>query len=148
MISLVCDDDCVWGRAVSRALSGEVHQADTIESGLVRAAELQPHVILLDTILPDGIGWQAIPRFRAVSPRSEIVVVTALGKRTDGIRAIGEFGAFAYIEKTDGLQAVRKEMRRAFMASTIGSVRRWKLGKLADVLQPPLPPLALKRHLA
>jgi DNA-binding NarL/FixJ family response regulator len=132
---------------MSRALDGQVVHAETIEEALVWAGKLQPNVILLDTILPDGIGWEAIPRFRDASPNSEIVIVTAHGTLTDAIRAVGEFRAKAYIEKRDGVDAIRNEVREAFMASLVGAVRRWSPAALRH---PALPRhrRASLRHLA
>lgn len=126
MTTLVCDDDRVWGRAMARTLDGQVVHAETIDTAVTWAEKLQPNVIILDTILPDGVGWEAIPRFRAASPTSQFLVVTAHSKLTDGIRALGEFGAAAYIEKGDGMAVIRREARLAFMASLAGSFLRWQ----------------------
>jgi DNA-binding response OmpR family regulator len=128
---------------MSRVLESQVVVAETIEAAVATAGELRPHVILLDAMLPDGIGWEAIPRFRRVSPHSEIVVATALGRLTDGVRAVGEHGAFAYLDKSEGTETIRREMRRAFMASMVGAVRRWRRSPRVDLLHP-LP----RRHLA
>lgn len=120
---LVCDDDRAWLRAMSRALNAEVLQASTIEAALTVAEKMEPNVLLLDAMLPDGIGWQAIPCFRAASPRTEIVVVTAHPRRTDALRTIGEHRAFAYLDKCESLEVIRRVVRQAFMASVVGAVR-------------------------
>lgn len=123
MTSLICDDDPVWRRLMRRVLGGTVLEAESIEGALMLAKKTAPHVLLLDVILPDGLGWQAIPRFREVSPRTEIVVVSAMPIRTDGLRSIGHgYRAFAYLDKLEGLDGIASVVRRAFHASVVGLV--------------------------
>lgn len=119
MISVICDDDGVWCRALSKSLGGHVFHANDLETALQLTKEMRPNVILLDVVLPDGIGWEAIPDFRAASPHTEIVVVTAHGRCCDAIRAVGEFGAFAYLDKSEGTRAINEVAREAFIASLV-----------------------------
>jgi|SRR6185312_11596561 len=123
MLSLICDDDTSWRRILERALGGTILSVDTIAEAITLTKKMQPHVVLLDVILPDGIGWEAIPTFRAASPHTEIVVMTAFARRTDGLRAIGEHHAFAYLDKSDGLDTIVRTVRRAFNSSIVGALR-------------------------
>jgi DNA-binding NtrC family response regulator len=106
-----------------RALDGTILFADTIAAALMLAEKMRPHVLLLDVILPDGIGWEAIPDFRAVSPHTEIVVMTAMARRSDALRAVGEHGAFAYVDKCEGLDAILRTVGQAFCSTRSLAVR-------------------------
>jgi two-component system NtrC family response regulator len=123
MLSLICDDDYAWRRVTARAIGGTVLSADTIAGALTLAKRMQPSVILLDVILPDGIGWESIPGFKQAAPYAEIVVMTAHGRRCDALRSVGEHGAFAYLDKCEGLEALLRTVRRAFNSSVVAAVR-------------------------
>lgn len=128
MVTVICDDDAVWRRAMSRAVRGKHHHAENLREALRITKETQPNVLLLDVLLPDGLGWEAIPQFRAASPNTEIVVVTSFGRMSDGLRVLGEHRAFAYLDKSEGLKAIRSVVRRAFIASCVKSARAALLG--------------------
>lgn len=138
MLSVICDDDTIYRRALGKSLDGQVVHAGDIATALRLTKELKPNVVLLDVVLPDGIGWEAIPEFRAASPHTEIVVMTALGRRCDAIRAVGEHGAFAYLDKCEGTKKIRQVVQRAFIASLVATVT----AKFRRVPHPwPAPPL-------
>jgi DNA-binding NtrC family response regulator len=138
MISVICDDDSVWRRALGKSLGGHVLHAGDIETALRMTKEMHPNVVLLDVVLPDGIGWEAIPAFRAASPHTEIVVMTALGRRCDALRAVGEHGAFAYLDKCEGPKAIQRVVKRAFISSLVAHAT----SRFLPILHPwPAPPL-------
>ena len=62
------------------------------------AARLQPSAILLDVMMPRMDGHAALPELLRVSPRSMIVMVSALSAASQAAPAISA-GAFAYVEK-------------------------------------------------
>ncbi len=62
------------------------------------AARLQPSAILLDVMMPRMDGHTALPELLRVSPRSMIVMVSALSADSQAEPAISA-GAFAYVEK-------------------------------------------------
>lgn len=61
------------------------------------AGELQPDVVLLDLIMPRLDGLEAIPKIRASSPSSRIVVLS--GFSSQGMASAADGGADGYIEK-------------------------------------------------
>lgn len=126
MVTLICDDDSVFRRAVARNIDGTVLHAGDIESALTLVENYKPNVVLLDTMLPDGIGYLSIPEITVRSPHTKVIVLTAFGSRADGLRATGEFRALAYLSKDEGVQTIKKVWLRAFMASLVECVRaRW-----------------------
>ncbi|MCR9012807.1 sigma-54-dependent transcriptional regulator [Gabonibacter chumensis] len=100
---LIIDDENQLRGLLSRiiGLEGyEVFQADSCTAGLKQAKQCMPDVVLCDVRLPDGNGVEIIERLKQLSPRAEIIMLTAHGNIPDGVQAIKN-GAFDYITKGD-----------------------------------------------
>src|SRR5919198_1202996 len=67
---------------------------------IVRAAELQPDLILLDLSMPGLDGLTALPRLREAAPECEVVVLTASGTEENLLAAI-RAGAAGYLLKSE-----------------------------------------------
>ena len=57
-------------------------------------------IILCDVKLPDAHDVELLPRFKALMPEVEIILLTAYGTVPDGMRAM-KLGAFDYLTKGD-----------------------------------------------
>jgi DNA-binding NarL/FixJ family response regulator len=64
------------------------------------ARRLRPELVLLDLAMPGLGGLEALPRLRAASPASEVVVLTASGTEENLLAAI-RAGAAGYLLKTE-----------------------------------------------
>jgi len=62
---------------------------------------LHPQAVLLDILMPQMDGWEALPLIRRVSPDTAVVVVSALGTESKFNDRAVWLGASAYIPKTD-----------------------------------------------
>jgi DNA-binding NarL/FixJ family response regulator len=62
---------------------------------------LQPEAVLLDVLMPEMDGWEALPLIQRVSPATAVVVVSALGRESKFNDRAVWLGASAYIPKTD-----------------------------------------------
>lgn len=62
---------------------------------------LQPAAVLLDVLMPEMDGWEALPLIQRVSPATAVVVVSALGRESKFNDRAVWLGASAYIPKTD-----------------------------------------------
>ena len=96
---LIIDDDESITWVVKKALepSGyKVMSRPRLSSGLraVKGGQL----ILLDIVLPDGSGFEALKDIRASYPDSIVIMITAHGRMESTIEAMKE-GAYDYIEK-------------------------------------------------
>lgn len=60
--------------------STQVQSAPNIQEGLELCRQLQPTMVLLDVVLPDGDGLNSVPAIRAVAPGTKII---ALSSHTD-----------------------------------------------------------------
>jgi len=102
---LLIDDEEMLRLAVARTLELEgyrVLQAPTAYAGLALLADhvADISVVLSDVKLPDGRGLDLLPRYRALAPLAEVILMTAYGTIADGVRAMKE-GAFDYLAKGD-----------------------------------------------
>ena len=87
---------------LSLELSGRFHVVGEAEDGIeaVECAEKhRPDLVVLDISMPRRDGIEALPLLRDASPKSTVVVLSALEERKLGRVAL-ERGASAYIEKS------------------------------------------------
>ena len=82
-----------------------VAEAGDGEEAIERARELQPDIVLLDLSMPGMSGLEALPRLRAASPGSEVVVLTASDTEENLLAAI-RAGAAGYLLKTESPERI------------------------------------------
>jgi DNA-binding response OmpR family regulator len=115
---LVVDDDANLTDVVSRYLRKDGFEVDTAAdgiSGLQRALETLPDLVVLDAMLPELDGFAVCQRIREVAP-IPVVMLTARGEEDD--RLLGfERGADDYVTKPfsprELTARVRAVLRRA-----------------------------------
>lgn len=113
---LVCDDHPVVRDALSacvRTLAPdcEVAECGTAATALERLAEPRSwDLLLLDLLLPDARGIEALQRLRGAAPSTRIVVMSALDDRMTVERAI-RAGAIAFVPKTVDRDSLMRSLR-------------------------------------
>lgn len=80
----------------------EVLRASDGAAGLAAAREHQPHIIVLDLMLPDTDGYRVLRTLRDEGDTTPVLVLTALGEEADKVRGF-RFGADDYVTKPFGL---------------------------------------------
>ncbi|MEN8041644.1 MAG: response regulator transcription factor [Actinomycetota bacterium] len=99
---LVVDDVPLFRAGLTAALSGAgydvVGEAADGESAVAIAEVEQPDIVLLDILMPGMSGLEVLGKIRAVSPVSEVVLLTGSESEEDLIAAI-RGGARGYILK-------------------------------------------------
>jgi DNA-binding NarL/FixJ family response regulator len=114
---LVCDDVEAF-RALMRYTLQEdpgievVGEAADGIAAIDAAERLQPDVVLLDLTMPVLDGIDAIPAVLRSAPGARVVALSGWGAERMAEAAL-ERGAFAYLEKTDDVQAIRAAVRAA-----------------------------------
>lgn len=78
----------------------QVEQADSIKSAIKQIQAHQPDIVLCDVFLPDGNAVDSIAEFKSQLLCAEIIMLTANGNISDGVRAIKN-GAYDYLIKGD-----------------------------------------------
>lgn len=98
---LICDDDKGIRRTLQLHLESQGHQVETAadaESGIRLAQGYQPDIIILDICMQGLSGIDALPRFKAISPNSRIIMITAFQDMQSTISAM-QNGADEYLHK-------------------------------------------------
>jgi len=90
--------------------------AGTVAESLELAAEIQPDLVLLDVMLPDGSGYDVCRELRQTS-KVPIIMLTARDEEADRIIGL-ELGADDYLTKPYGLREllsrIKAMLRRAY----------------------------------
>jgi two-component system KDP operon response regulator KdpE len=114
---LVVEDEAAIRRVVRLILEAEeheVHEADTLQRGLIEAGTRRPDLVLLDLGLPDGDGVELIRSLRSWST-APVIVLSARTGEADKIIAL-DAGADDYLIKPFGAgeltARVRAQLRR------------------------------------
>jgi two-component system response regulator RegX3 len=104
---------------LSEALAREgfdTEVAGTVAEALELAATVEPDLVLLDVMLPDGSGYDVCRELRHTS-RVPIIMLTARGEETD--RVVGlELGADDYIVKPFSAREVAARIRAVLRRAT------------------------------
>jgi two-component system KDP operon response regulator KdpE len=122
---LIVEDEPEIRRFVRMTLESEaheVHEAGTLQRGLIEAGSRRPDLVVLDLGLPDGDGVDLIRDLRTWSA-IPVIVLSARGSEADKIAAL-DAGADDYLVKPFGagelLARVRAQLRRQAQASASG----------------------------
>ncbi len=97
-------------------------------TGIARALELQPDIVILDMRLPRLNGIEALHRLRAELPGARIIVFTGTLKE-ETLRLAKQEGADAFVEKSQGLG----ELKNAILAVLEG--KGYLTVGVADILK-------------
>jgi len=115
---LVVEDEAEIRRFVRLALEAEgleVHEAETVQRGLIESGARRPELVVLDLGLPDGDGVDFIRDLRTWS-EIPVIVLSARSAEGDKIAAL-DAGADDYLVKPFGtgelLARVRAQLRRS-----------------------------------
>ena len=119
---LIVEDEQAIRRFLRIALEAEglrVHDADTLQRGLLEAATRKPDLVILDLGLPDGDGIEFIRDLRQWSP-IPVIVLSARTEEHDKIAAL-DAGADDYLSKPFGIGELQARLRVALRRHAAGS---------------------------
>jgi two-component system NtrC family response regulator len=100
---LIIDDEEKLRHLLARIIKSEgfeVFEAPDLKSGFKKLETNDIDVVLCDVKLPDGNGVDFLQKIRTAFPLTEVILLTAFGKISDGVQAMKN-GAFDYIVKGD-----------------------------------------------
>jgi DNA-binding NarL/FixJ family response regulator len=89
-----------------------VGSAGTVREALQASADLQPDVVVLDNLLPDGEGIDAVAAIRQGAPEASVVLVS--GAADEGVTAAAiRAGCIGVIAKSADIGELADAVRRA-----------------------------------
>ncbi|HEX8948777.1 MAG TPA: sigma-54 dependent transcriptional regulator [Dissulfurispiraceae bacterium] len=111
---LIIDDDesVIW--VIKKALEPlgyEIEARTSIKAG-IRAVD-KYKLIILDLMLPDGNGIDALKEIKVFNPDALVFIVTAHGRMESAIDAMRE-GAYDYLEKPFDIEELKIVVEKAF----------------------------------
>jgi two-component system, NtrC family, response regulator HydG len=98
---LVIDDDKAMRDACFQILSRQgyrVELAASAKQGLILLERLSFDTILLDLVMPDMDGLDALKKIKALDPESEVIIITGYGTIQSAVESI-KAGAFHFLSK-------------------------------------------------
>ncbi len=147
---LVVDDHTIIRRGIRALLATEpdiemVGEAENGKEAVSQAECLQPDVILMDLVMPEMDGIEAIRRITAYQPEARILVLTSFATNEKVFPAI-KAGALGYLLKDSEPEVLVQALRQAHRGeSTLHpAIARKLLGELS----PPSEPSSAPRQLA
>lgn len=102
---LIIEDnaDLAYGLSTNLQIQGyTVETANDGPTGIARAADLHPQLIVLDLMMPGMDGFEVLAHLRRHGDNVPVLVLTARGEEMDKVRAL-RMGADDYLTKPFGL---------------------------------------------
>jgi two-component system, OmpR family, alkaline phosphatase synthesis response regulator PhoP len=122
---LVVEDDLsiLSGLSMNLRYEGyEVLQAQDGRTGLQKAVDERPDLVVLDVMLPEMNGYQLVRELRSRGNDVPVVIVSAKGSETDKTTGL-DVGADDYVVKPFGLQEllsrIKAVMRRRYRGGEV-----------------------------
>ncbi|AEE97176.1 response regulator [Mahella australiensis] len=114
---LVVDDSAFMRKVVKDMLMengyDKIFEASNGVQAVEKAAQVKPDIVTMDITMPDMDGIQAVKELLKVSPKSNIIMCSALGQRNMVLEAIRS-GAKEYVvkpfEKSRLMEAIQRVM--------------------------------------
>lgn len=113
---LIIDDEEKLRGLLARIVTSEgfnVIEAPNLKSGFRKLEQNDIDVVLCDVKLPDGNGVEFLEKVKTAFPVTEVILLTAFGKISDGVQAMKN-GAFDYIVKGDDNDKIIPLLYKAF----------------------------------
>ena len=112
---LVIDDDKAMRDACFQTLTRQGYQVEVAANarkGLSTLERATFDVILLDLVMPDMDGLEALKKIKAVDPEAEVVIITGYGTIQSAVECI-KSGAFHFLSKPFVPEDLRNLVGRA-----------------------------------
>jgi two-component system, OmpR family, phosphate regulon response regulator PhoB len=115
---LIVDDEAAISVSLRFLMERQGYQVETAINGqeaLMKAVQFQPHLVLLDFMMPEINGLEVCQTLQSFNPRPKIVFLSAKG-RTEDIQKGKLAGADAYLVKPFAIDDVIEEVKNLLAA--------------------------------
>ncbi|KAF1702481.1 response regulator [Pseudoxanthomonas suwonensis] len=113
---LLCDDSRALRMLAASQLEEAgfqvVGEAGNGNEALARYRELKPDLVLLDLVMPECDGRQALSNILAADPQAKVVILSSLGAQSD-IEECLRTGARSYLQKPIDPEVMERVLREA-----------------------------------
>lgn len=113
---LLCDDSRALRMLAARQLSDSgfevVGEAGNGHEAVDRYQALKPDLVLMDLVMPECDGKQALGRILSLDPAARVVILSSLGAQAD-IEECLKLGARSYLQKPIDPEAMERVLRQA-----------------------------------
>lgn len=114
---LIIESDQIHAESLQRFLTGQgyrVEIAQSSESGIATAIKEQMDFLIIDTVLPDGDGFNTLKQINEVRKDIPAVILTGYGSIESAVRAM-KLGALDYLVKPIDYDNLKLIIRRGMM---------------------------------
>lgn len=147
---LLVDDQVLFRQGLAGLLRGQtdfsvVGEAGSVAEAVAEAKRLQPALVLMDFMLPDGTGADATRAIVAIAPDTKIVILTVHEQDEilfDAIRA----GARGYLLKNTRVEQLLSYLRG--LRDGVPAIEPRMTGRLLDAIAKPVSPSPSQAALA
>ncbi len=84
----------------------------TVDEALRKTNEETLHLVILDVLLPDGDGMEALSAIKAAHPHLPVMIMTGIGFDEELLQEAKDRGASGYVSKTLPLNQLLMEVHR------------------------------------
>src|SRR5208337_4559191 len=127
---LLADDHRILREALRMVLAAEcevVAEASDGEQAVALAAQLKPHVVVMDIGMPGIGGLSAAYRIAKEAPACKVLMLSQFDDEEYVLEALGDAGAAGYVVKTDAAAELLSAMRavhsgRRYLSPTIAPI--------------------------
>lgn len=105
---LIVEDEFFLSNVISKSIEkiGLIpHLAKNLEEARKLFEQVKPSIVMVDTYLPDGKGFELVQEVKAKNVMTQIIMITGSASISLAIKAI-KHGAFDYVEKQNDLDKV------------------------------------------
>ena len=108
---VIADNQAIVRRGLARLLEGEditiVGEAASGTEAVAKTKKLKPDVLLMDVLMPNIDGLDALEKVRKAVPQTKVIIMTAYGS-SDVQREANQRGSLYYVEKPFEIADIRK----------------------------------------
>jgi two-component system response regulator (stage 0 sporulation protein F) len=111
---LVVDDEAGVRLLLELVFGEEGYQVDSATNGLQalqKVRSFQPDVVIMDVKMPVMDGLEALPRIKALSPQTKVIIITAYLEAAN-VKQVWERGASGFLFKPFDLEDIKGEVHR------------------------------------